>query len=180
MATIFLFLAGKVEESPRKLRDIIYKNACVRFKTAQVPDTLTEGTDQFRMVYDRAIGLERVALVLLCFDINITHPYRLAARLFRTHPSAFSEPFTQRLWGSITATYDLPYCLLFPPKPLATALLLQAFNSEHQDTISSEDQLVTQLLIALKCHSWEEAFPSIQQAEVLETLRFISSPPFDK
>ena len=79
------FLASKVEESPRKLRDVILKGLSIRFKSAQV---FTESSPEYQVLYERILQLEKMALAVLCFDLTVDHPFRHLARLFNSHPTS--------------------------------------------------------------------------------------------
>lgn len=78
-----VFLAGKVEESARKLRDVIMKGIEIRFKSLE---NFTEESAEYKRLYERVIQLEKTALVLLCFDLTIDHPFRHVAKIFISYP----------------------------------------------------------------------------------------------
>jgi hypothetical protein len=171
MACVFLFIAGKLEESPRKLRDILYQCMYVRFKSSELPPGFSEGSPDYQRLYDRVIALERVALVMLCFDLNIDHPYRHAARILRCHQDKFSESVSKQLWAEITASYETPLCLLFAPKVLALAQLIRALESELPD--QDDPAVIDALLVRLSANSWSEAFPTVEFSEVIRALDFL-------
>lgn len=79
------FLASKVEESPRKLRDVILKGLSIRFKSDQA---VTETSPEYQRIYERIIQLEKTVLAVLCFDLTVDHPFRHLARLFNSHPNS--------------------------------------------------------------------------------------------
>lgn len=80
-----VFLAAKVEESPRKLRDVLLKGLTIRFKSAEV---FNENSPEYSRLYDRVLQLEKTALAVLCFDLTVDHPFRHLARLFNSHPTS--------------------------------------------------------------------------------------------
>ena len=79
------FLASKVEESPRKLRDVILKGLAIRFKSA---DAFNENSLDYLRLYDRILQLEKTALAVLCFDFTVDLPFRHLARLFNSYPTS--------------------------------------------------------------------------------------------
>lgn len=79
------FLASKVDESPRKLRDVIIKGFAIRFKGQ---DVITEESPEYSLNYGRVLQLEKTALAVLCFDLTIDHPFRHLARLFNSYPTS--------------------------------------------------------------------------------------------
>lgn len=80
-----IFLAAKVEESPRKLRDILIKGIAFRFKN---DDGFIEGSSDYNRLYERVLQLEKSALAVLCFDLTLDHPFRHLARLFNSYPDS--------------------------------------------------------------------------------------------
>lgn len=85
MTLTMVFLAAKVEESPRKLRDTLLKGFAIRFKSAEIFD---ENSPEYSRLYDRILKLEKNALAVLCFDLTIDHPFRHLARLFNSYPNS--------------------------------------------------------------------------------------------
>lgn len=85
MTLTMTFLASKVEESPRKLRDVILKGLAIRFKTS---DAFTETSPEFLQLYERVLRLEKTALAVLCFDLTVDHPFRHLARLFNSYEAS--------------------------------------------------------------------------------------------
>ena len=80
-----IFLAVKVEESRRKLRDILLKGVALRFKT---DDGFIEGSPSYNRLYERVLLLEKSALAVLCFDLTLDHPFRHLARIFNSYPDS--------------------------------------------------------------------------------------------
>eukprot|EP00962_Isochrysis_galbana_P031011 scaffold10084_cov139-Isochrysis_galbana.AAC.10 len=77
IATTALFLASKVEETPRKLKDVVTEAYKTQYKSTPVPET------ESRELYERkekVLISERILLQTLGFDLSIEHPYRHAAR----------------------------------------------------------------------------------------------------
>lgn len=85
MTLTMVFLAAKVEDSPRKLRDVILKGLSIRFKGAEI---FSEASPEYSALYDRILRLEKTALVTLCFDLTIDHPFRHVARIFNSYPES--------------------------------------------------------------------------------------------
>lgn len=85
MTLTMTFLASKVEESPRKLRDVILKGLSIRFKSL---DAFNENSPEYLNLYERVLLLEKTALAVLCFDLTVDHPFRHLARLFNSYPTS--------------------------------------------------------------------------------------------
>ena len=74
MATTCLFLASKVEETPKKLRDVIVETYKVQHNTASAPESDAE---LWRMK-EQVLICERELLRVLEFDLSVDHAYRHA------------------------------------------------------------------------------------------------------
>jgi hypothetical protein len=85
MTLTMVFLAGKVEESPRKLKDVLLKGLSIRFKGAEI---FGEDSADYSALYDRILRLEKTALAVICFDLTVDHPFRHIARIFNTYPDS--------------------------------------------------------------------------------------------
>ena len=72
VALACLFLAGKVEETPKKLKDIVSHGHALHHKTKP----LTEDSSEFRKLFERIIVMERQLLHVICFDLVIETPYK--------------------------------------------------------------------------------------------------------
>jgi cyclin T len=78
IATTALFLASKVEETPRKLKDVVTEAYKTQYKGTPVPEP------ESRELYERkekVLISERILLQTLGFDLSIEHPYRHVAPL---------------------------------------------------------------------------------------------------
>lgn len=179
------FLASKVEESPRKLRDVILKGLAIRFRTV---DAFNESSPEYLKLYGRVLQLEKTALAVLCFDLTIDHPFRHLARLFNSYPDSksgciinahlflissleFDKEFTKEIWTSLTDSFCTPLPILFPPRVLAIGILLHEM-SKRPETFSSE--LYLPEFLGEKGDEWEKHLGKVPREEVDKVLSFLS------
>jgi hypothetical protein len=73
MSTACLFVAAKLEETPKKLKELVTIAHSIQFPD-QPP--LSVDSPEFKRERDRILTLERELLQTLCFDFQIDHPYR--------------------------------------------------------------------------------------------------------
>ena len=77
IATTCLFLASKVEETPKKLKDVVIETFKIQNQTAETPKPPPEPDSQeFKDLKERILVSERVLLQTLGFDLTVEHPYR--------------------------------------------------------------------------------------------------------
>ena len=72
VATTCLFLASKVEETPKKLRDVIVETYKVQHTTHQGP----ESDQDLSKLREQVLICERELLRVLGFDLSVEHAYR--------------------------------------------------------------------------------------------------------
>ena len=73
MATTCLFLASKVEETPKKLKDVILECYKVQHNTVQPPEP--DSTELWNLK-EKVLICERELLRVLGFDLSVEHAYR--------------------------------------------------------------------------------------------------------
>ena len=83
VAATCLFLASKVEETPKKLKDVVATYFVVHQKRDQPPP---ENDKEFFEMKERILIAERVLLQALNFDLSVDHPYKCGAPRARARP----------------------------------------------------------------------------------------------
>ncbi|CAI5453675.1 unnamed protein product [Caenorhabditis angaria] len=116
-----LFLAGKVEETPKKCKDLC-TNAVSRF-----PDIYAKCHN----LSEDIMGMERVLLHILKFDLQVDLPYDALLEYGEMFPAISKENMkevTQIAWTFINDSYYTTLCVTTDPQMIAIALLHLAFT----------------------------------------------------
>mmetsp|Transcript_39304 Transcript_39304/g.103644 ORF Transcript_39304/g.103644 Transcript_39304/m.103644 type:complete len:354 (+) Transcript_39304:510-1571(+) len=115
VATTCLFLASKVEETPKKLRDVIVETYKVQHSTVQPP----EGDQELWRLKEQVLICERELLRVLGFDLSIEHAYRPLLGYVKS----ISGPrdLAQIAWNFINDSLRTTVCLQYAPRCLAAA-----------------------------------------------------------
>ncbi|KAI8068597.1 cyclin-like protein [Gongronella butleri] len=122
MGATCLYVATKVEENTRRMRDFI--NACAQKASKNDKLTLDEGSKEFTKWKDTMLYNEIVLLEALCFDLAIEHPHSYLMELVPRLQLANS--FVRRIWSLLYQCYGSPLCALESPRVVAGAAILLA------------------------------------------------------
>lgn len=119
-ASCCLFLAGKVEETPKKCKDVI--------KTARllVDDNKfkTFGEDP----REEVMTLERILLQTIKFDLQVDHPYSFLLKYAKSLKGDKTklEKMLQMAWTFVNDSLCTTLCLQWEPEIIAVALMYLA------------------------------------------------------
>ncbi|ORY05601.1 cyclin-like protein, partial [Basidiobolus meristosporus CBS 931.73] len=134
MGATCILLASKVEETGRKLRDII--NVCAQ--KAQKNDKLfleenskavssiqrIISSQEFQRWKDTILYNEEVLLETLCFDLAVEHPYKILLSLVKELRG--SKKLAQTAWAFINDSLRSILCITYPPQVVAASALYVA------------------------------------------------------
>ncbi|KAI8098943.1 cyclin-like protein [Halteromyces radiatus] len=122
MAATSLFVATKVEESTRRIKDFV--NACAQKASKNDKLILDEDSKDFIKWKDTMLCNEVILLETLCFDLSIQHPHTclLAMETQLNIPGSM----LRKAWMLLYQCCGSPLCVLYQPNIVAGAALLLA------------------------------------------------------
>lgn len=112
-----LFLAGKVEETPKKCMDIIKKARELLLD----PQFKSFGDDP----KEEVMTLERILLQTIKFDLQVEHPYNFLLKYVKCLKGDKSkiEQILQMAWTFVNDSLSTTVCLQWEPEIIAIAMM---------------------------------------------------------
>eukprot|EP00884_Botryococcus_braunii_P019213 jgi/Botrbrau1/5976/Bobra.104_1s0007.2 len=134
MATASLFLAGKADETPKALRDVM--KACFEVRYSRRPKELEKLADAgvMDLLRERIVVGERALVYAINFDFNVRHPYKVAMQVidhFKLHILPDLPPdvkLQQVVWNMINDSYRSLLALEYTAEDLGVALTFFALQ----------------------------------------------------
>ncbi|CAM0139569.1 unnamed protein product [Umbelopsis sp. WA50703] len=126
-----IFLATKVEESGRKLRDIV--TVCAQKAAKNEKLVLDEQSKDFQRWRDIILYDEGVLLEAICFDLSVEHPYHYLLLYIK------SNRLAQIAWMFVNDSIKSPLCLLYSPQIIASASIYLASKTVGHELTADED-----------------------------------------
>jgi protein BUR2 len=121
IAATALFLATKVEENCRKMKELVV--ACVRVALKDPNKLVDEQTKDFWKWRDTILYSEDVLLEELCFDLNVESPYKTMYEMLKYHGVEHNKKLRNSAWAFLSDSASTQMCLLFTSRTVAAAAL---------------------------------------------------------
>ena len=120
-ATCCLFLAGKVEETPKKCKDLVKaaKSWLESKNFKSYADQFTDASIKEIMIH------ERILLQTIKFDLQVDHPYGYLLKYAKTLKGNQEQirSMVQMAWTFINDSFCTTLCLQWEPEIIAIALM---------------------------------------------------------
>ncbi|EIE25993.1 hypothetical protein COCSUDRAFT_60988 [Coccomyxa subellipsoidea C-169] len=123
IACACLFLAGKIEETPKALTDILKVVSGVRF--AKQPRELEHVMAMQDELRERVLQAERAVMYALGFNMSILHPYRIALNLVneRGFRLKMHTPLRNNLYDLPQIIFNTQLSLQYKAEQIAVAVV---------------------------------------------------------
>ncbi|PWY92599.1 cyclin-like protein [Aspergillus heteromorphus CBS 117.55] len=136
-AATSLFLATKVEENVRRMKELVI--ACCRVGQKQPNLEVDEQSKEFWRWRDNILVHEDVLLEALCFDLQLEQPYRILYDFICFLGMQDHKPLRNAAWAFVNDSGYTALCLQFTARTIAAAALYAA--ARHCD-IGFEDDVL--------------------------------------
>ncbi|KAH7139344.1 cyclin-like protein [Dendryphion nanum] len=121
VAATALFLATKVEENCRKMKELVI--ACVRVALKDPNKLVDEQTKDFWKWRDTILYSEDVILESLCFDLSVESPYKIMYELLKYYGVEHNKRLRNATWAFLSDSALTQLSLLFTSHTIAAASL---------------------------------------------------------
>lgn len=135
MAATCLFLAYKVEECVRKMRELVV--ACVRVAQKDPHKNVDEQDKEYWRWRDNILQYEDLLLEAICFDLSLEPPYKTLFELLMQFEQGDNKRLRNAAWAFVNDSCLTTLCLLFPSRTIAASAFYAA--AKHCDVAFPDD-----------------------------------------
>lgn len=135
MAATSLFLATKVEENCRKMKELVV--ACVRVAQKDPNKAVDDQDKEYWRWKDNILHNEDLLLEAICFDLSLEPPYKTLFELLVFFGEETNKRLRNAAWAFVNDSCLTMLCLLFPSRTIAASALYAA--AKHCDVSFPDD-----------------------------------------
>lgn len=137
MAATCLFLATKVEENCRKMKELVV--ACVRVAQKDPKKIVDEQDKEYWRWRDNILHSEDILLEALCFDLSLEATYKTLFDMLLQFHAEENKRMRNAAWAFVNDSCLTQSCLLFPSRTIAAS----AFHAgaRHAGFAIADDEL---------------------------------------
>ncbi|KAL8799812.1 MAG: hypothetical protein Q9182_005607 [Xanthomendoza sp. 2 TL-2023] len=137
MAATSIFLATKIEEDCRKMKELVV--ACVRVAQKDPRKIVDEQDKEYWRWKDNILHNEDVLLEALCFDLTLEPPYKILFEYLNYFGESDNRRLRNAAWAFINDSCMTTLCLQFSSRTIAASALYAAAKHCHTDILDDED-----------------------------------------
>lgn len=135
IAAVSLFVAFKVDETMRRMKDFVV--ACCRVAMKKPDMVVDEQSKDYWKWRDLILQNESVMLEFLCFDLQLESPYRVLWEYSLFLGVQDNRPLRHAAYAFLNDSTYTVLCLQFPPRVIAAAALYAA--ARHSQVAFPDD-----------------------------------------
>ena len=124
VAATSLFLATKVEENCRKMKELVV--ACVRVAQKSPSKVVDEQDKEYWRWKDTILQYEDLLLEALCFDLSVEPPYKTLFEFLVYFGEDDNKHLRNAAWAFVNDSCLTMLCLQFPSRTIAASALYAA------------------------------------------------------
>ncbi|KAL8674066.1 MAG: hypothetical protein Q9168_001526 [Polycauliona sp. 1 TL-2023] len=136
MAATSIFLAIKIEENGRKMKDLVV--ACVRVAQKDPRKLVDEQDKEYWRWKDNILHNEDVLLEALCFDLTLEPPYKFLSEYLDYFGESENRRLRNSAWAFINDSCMTILCLQFSSRAIAASALYAAAKHCHTEILDDE------------------------------------------
>ena len=136
VAATCLFLATKVEENCRKMKELVV--ACVRVAQKAPAKVVDEQDKEYWRWRDTILQMEDLLLEAVCFDLSLEPPYKTLYEMLCFLGEGSNKRLRNAAWAFVNDSCLTMLCLQFPSRTIAAAALYAA--ARHCDVRFRDDE----------------------------------------
>ncbi|KAL8874075.1 MAG: hypothetical protein Q9174_000546 [Haloplaca sp. 1 TL-2023] len=136
MAATSIYLATKVEENCRKMKDLVV--ACVKVAQKDATKLVDEQDKEYWRWRDNILHNEDVLLEALCFDLTLEPPYKILFEYLNYFEVNGNRRLRNSAWAFINDSCLTTLCLQYPSRTIAASALYAAAKHCHTDISDDE------------------------------------------